>query len=762
MSIDERASTHVYRQKQLFTKEELEARESLCIHEELAYCDAECPLKLDVKAILAAVAKGDFDKAYALYEKNCPFPHLIAAGCEAPCEKVCKRNEVGEGVAIRRIEEALVAYGKAKKGFAGLRKTMKKKKTVAMIGSGLFMLLLLGEVAKKNYPLDVYCRESDKEAWLRVGADFANDTVLEKTMKLLDKMEVTFHFENVLSANLVQEVQGQADVTAVSMDVLAMVDDAAVPDEALMYFEERGLVCGPSEGVLGSAFAAKKAAVTVDRLAQNLHPSNTRGEEGPTTTRLHTSLEGVAPSVQVASEGVFTKEQAQAEAARCLQCHCDECMKACPYLRHYNKFPRLLTREIYNNVGIIMGDHVMNKPINACALCGQCKVICPNGFDVAEVCQKARENMVFTGKMPLAPHEFALMDMLFSNGEAFLARPAVEAETKYVFFPGCQASAIAPATVRAAYLDLAARMDGGVGLLLGCCGIISKWAGRTEMYEETQAQFKNALQEMGNPVVVCACPMCERTLKEWDGVRTTGLWNVLEDIGLPLGADNTARTVALHDSCGARGDDDTQAAIRRIAGALGCEIVPTVYDGDASPCCGYGGLTQYANPEVAGEMTEMCLSRTDAPYLTYCMACRDRFARKGRESMHILELVYGTNADHCPDISQKRYNRLGLKQQLLSECWKEELELTEVPFKIEYAPEALADMDHRLILKSDVVQVLTALRETDEAILDAETGVSVTRARLGNVTVWVKFKDIEGGYLVVGAYSHRMTITRRE
>ena len=31
----------------------------------------------------------------------------------------------------------------------------------------------------------------------------------------------------------------------------------------------------------------------------------------------------------------------------------------------------------------------------------------------------ARQNMVFTGKMPLAPHEFALMDMAFSNDEAF-------------------------------------------------------------------------------------------------------------------------------------------------------------------------------------------------------------------------------------------------------------------------------------------------------------------------------------------------------
>ena len=762
MSIDERASTHVYHQKQLFTKEELQTRESLCIHEEPAYCNAACPLKIDVKAIMAAVAKGDFDKAYTLYEKNLPFPHLLAEGCEAPCEAVCKRCEADEAIAVRRLEEAVVAYGKAKKGFAGLRKTMKKKKHVALLGSGLFMLFLAGEVAKKNYPLEIYCEEADKATWLYHATEFASEETRAKTLKLLEKLEVTFHFESVLSPVLLERVQAGADVVGVSMAVLALLDPSATPDEGLMYLEDRALVCGPAEGVLGSAFAAKKAALTVDRLAQNLHPSNTRGEEGPVATRLITSLEGVTACSQVPCDGLYSKEDAQQEAGRCLQCHCDECMKACPYLRHYDKFPRLLTREIYNNVGIIMGDHVMNKPMNACALCGQCKVVCPNGFDVAEVCQKARANMVDTGKMPLAPHEFALMDMLFSNGEAFLARPAVAATTKYVFFPGCQASAVAPATVRAAYLDLSARMDGGVGLLLGCCGIIAKWAGRTEMYDETKAQFQAALAEMGNPVVVCACPMCARTLKEWDGLQVVGIWEVLEQIGLPEAADQSARTVALHDSCGARGAADVQGAIRRLAVALGCEIVPTVYDGDASPCCGYGGLTQYANPEVAGEMTDMCLSRTDAPYLTYCMACRDRFARKGRESMHLLELVYGTSADHCPDISQKRYNRLGLKQQLLSECWKEELALTDVPFAIEYTQEALDEMDRRVILKSDVAQVLTALRETDEAVLDAETGISITRARLGNVTVWVKFKDIDGGYQVVGAYSHRMTITPRE
>ena len=70
MIIEERASTHVYRQKRLFTKEELEARESLCVHEQPAYCNAACPLKLDTKAMVDAIAAGDFNKALAELKKD--------------------------------------------------------------------------------------------------------------------------------------------------------------------------------------------------------------------------------------------------------------------------------------------------------------------------------------------------------------------------------------------------------------------------------------------------------------------------------------------------------------------------------------------------------------------------------------------------------------------------------------------------------------------------------------------------------------------
>lgn len=755
MIIEERASTHVYRQKRLFTKEELEAREHLCVHEQPAYCNAACPLKLDTKAVMAAIAAGDFNKALQLYEKVTPFPHILSALCEAPCEGKCKLCSLSEGISIRALEAAAVRYGEPTRKRGLLRKKTKK---CAIFGVDLFSLFLAGELAKKMYPVTVYCAEGDYADVIQSCAPGLPEAAEDAAAADLRKIDIKFEW-NADPAVMYADAAKKYDLVCASFAVANQLYPGLAADQAVMVYREQNLITGKTVGVLDAAFGAKKAALSADRLAQSLDPSNTRGEEGSVETKLYTNLERVEPSTRITCD---SRENAVAEAKRCIQCKCDECIRGCAYLQHYNKFPRILTREIYNNVSIIMGDHMMNKPINACSLCGQCSVLCPNGYDMAEVCHMARQNMVSTGKMSLAPHEFALMDMVFSNGEAFLCRsqPGIE-RCKYIFFPGCQATAIAPATVRAAYLDLCNRLEGGVALILGCCGAICDWAGRYEMYEDTVKFLDEKLAELGNPTVIAGCPNCKKELSSHESLEIQGIWEVLENIGLPEKAQRTEKPIAIHDACGARGDAKTQESIRRIAESLGCKVEDTPYSGDQSPCCGYGGLTQFTNREVAKKMTDKCLERSDLPYLSYCMACRDRFAREGRESMHLLELVYGTSADHCPDISAKRYNRLGLKNELLKEVWNEEVEAVDLGFTIEYTPEAEAMMDDRMILKTDVIRVLQALRETGEAILDEETGLIVTRARLGNVTFWVKYTETDTGYLIHRAYSHRMTIHNR-
>ena len=758
--IKERGSTHVYKVNKI-SKEEIDAMAARCVHDEPPFCSAACPLKLDVRAFLEAAGAGNFKKALQLYEKIAPFPLVLSAGCEAPCERRCRLSEIGDGLSVRAVEAAVARFGPVSK-LGGVFRT-KKKKTVAMLGSGIFALLLAGELEKKAYPITVFCEEGDCDAWLRAAAPFLDEEAFALERKRLKGKDIQFAFNCAIDAAFLNEKRQSFDVLCASWELAQRLLPGAQSVPELMICEAERLVTGPSDGVLDTAFAAKRAALTVDRLAQNLDPRNTRGQEGAVESRLYTDLSAATELRRVEASGAgYSKEEAQREAARCIQCRCEECLKSCAYLAHYRKHPGLLAREIYNNTQIIMGDHPLNKAMNACALCNQCTVVCPNGFDMAHVCRLARQNMVSTDKMPLAPHEFALMDQLFSNGEAFLCRPQPGYEhCRYVFFPGCQAAAVAPETVKAAYADLCARITGGVALMLGCCGAIADWAGRVEMAEQTRDFLDREFSKLGDPTVIVGCPSCKKELETHEGLRLRGIWEVLLELGLPEGGHKLDRPAALHDSCGARGDADTQAAIRSLCAALGCELIDTPDSGDRSPCCGYGGLTAYANREVAEELTASCLTQGDAPYISYCMACRDRFARQGRESKHLLELVYGTDASDAPDISEKRYNRLNLKNELLRELWLEEPMEEKLDYTLTYENDARALMDRRMILTEDVVAVLDAFREKGEAIRD-EDGLLIARRRLGNATFWVKFAEDEGGYRVYRAWSHRMKVEKRE
>ena len=279
--------------------------------------------------------------------------------------------------------------------------------------------------------------------------------------------------------------------------------------------------------------------------------------------------------------------------------------------------------------------------------------------------------------------------------------------------------------------------------------------------QEVNEQLKQELARLGDPIIIAGCPSCMKQLKESIGAHVIGIWEILRKIGLPQQAKGLEIPVAIHDACGARGDAQTQDTIRQLLSDMGCIVEDTEYSRDLSPCCGYGGLTAYANKDMAAKMTEKCLERSDAPYITYCMACRDRFAREGRESRHIMELLYGANASNMPDISEKRYNRLILKQTLLKNIWNEEPIMEKKDYTVAYTEEAIHMMDERMILKSDVERVLSDYRENQEAILDEETKELVTRSRLGNVTFWVRFVETEDGYLVHRAYSHRMNIMKR-
>lgn len=725
-----------YLMKQAFGQEELHEREAVCTRDDPPACTASCPLHIDMRTVCSHVAKGDFKKAAGVIRTVTPFLHLLSKNCSRPCVQACRLSELGDGVCLPALEQACALYG----GSGAVNRFMlpKKSQKAAVFGDDLFALACCWELGKKGYEVHWYTTCSSMNDVLSAWGLSAEEAVADLTA--FGGLRITLEKREERKREELEEMVSGADAGCVS----PAFGWTELPEG--VYTAERRET---AEQLLAEA---KHAAFLAERYIQGVHTGSEREEK---ESRLFVTMDGVEGSSVLADPEHVTKESAAAEAARCIQCQCVECIKGCVYLQHYRRNPRAAIREVYNNMSIVMGNHMANGMINACDECGQCRAACPNGFDYPDVCQIAKHTMVETGKMPGSAHEFALLDARFSNGEAYLAKPEPGYENcRYLFFPGCQATAVSPDTVEAAYADLRARLDGGVGLMLGCCGAVAKWAAREDLFQGAMEQLREQWERMGKPQVICACPTCKGIFDEYAGCSAVGIWEVLMESGVKPVSDET---VSVHDACGARGDAKMQADVRAFVEALGCRIEEMPFEGDVSPCCGFGGLMKYTNAEVAGKKARFAAGRAKRKLLTYCMACRDQFSRAGADTCHILELAYQVEPRPVPDLSARRANRLRLKQKLLSELWKEGFEM-ETMLPVTYADGVMEQMEERMILKSDVDAALKAYEASQEAVFDEENRWFVTCHRLGNVTFWVKFTREESGYTVHGAYSHRMTV----
>ena len=69
-----------------------------------------------------------------------------------------------------------------------------------------------------------------------------------------------------------------------------------------------------------------------------------------------------------------------------------------------------------------------------------------------------------------------------------------------------------------------------------------------------------------------------------------------------------------------------QDNIRCILGKLGVNVSELADNRHLTPCCSYGGLMSFANPEVADKVVNRRVGESDLDYLTYCAMCRDNFS----------------------------------------------------------------------------------------------------------------------------------------
>jgi Fe-S oxidoreductase len=438
-------------------------------------------------------------------------------------------------------------------------------------------------------------------------------------------------------------------------------------------------------------------------------------------------------------------------------------------MERFGAYPKKYAREVYNNLSIVMGERKSNRLINSCSLCGLCQQVCPNDFAMQDLCLHARQAMVDRGKMPPSAHEFALLDMAFSQSDRFfLARHQPGHETSvHLFFPGCQLCASAPAQVEKVYDHLRSSLSDGVGLMLGCCGAPAHWAGQRKLFEEQAAYLQAQWDTLGRPRMILACSTCVRMFKDHlPQIPTVSLWPVLEAHPPSAVTSAISLELAVHDPCTTRHEAEMRECVRRLITGCGLETEELSLSRENTECCGFGGLMYNANPELAGVVAQGRAGRSDSDYVAYCAMCRDNLAARGKRVIHLLDLYFPDSRSPdpalrpCPDWSRRQENRARLRDRLLRHLWHEVPAAMKAyqSIRLEISPQVAEQMDRRRIMVEDLQKVIQHAESSGERLFHPPSGRYKAAYAPYKVTFWVEYTPVKDGYIVHGAYAHRMEV----
>ena len=293
-------------------------------------------------------------------------------------------------------------------------------------------------------------------------------------------------------------------------------------------------------------------------------------------------------------------------------------------------------------------------------------------------------------------------------------------------------------------------------LLLTCCGAPAYWAGDQQGHQEMLAKLRGAWQEMGQPVLVCACLTCLRMIRQYaPDITCVSLYKVLAESGLELPAVK-GREYALSDPCAAKFDETAREDVCALLDKMQVPYGILYEKTDEIPCCSFGGNVYGAEPDMANEMAKKRVEKDPRPYIAYCSNCRDIYASWGKDAVHIIDLLTGleTEGRPAPHISQRRANRIMAKALVTGE----EAVMDKPLFRLDISPEVQAHMDANLIYEEDVCKVIDYAEKNNSKFVDEE-GNSIAHLVIGLPTIWVEYRKLaEEHYQIVSCYCHRMTV----
>jgi hypothetical protein len=203
-----------------------------------------------------------------------------------------------------------------------------------------------------------------------------------------------------------------------------------------------------------------------------------------------------------------------------------------------------------------------------------------------------------------------------------------EREEKLFFAPGCALMIYKPELAEKIHQFLNEKLD-GVDMLLTCC------------------QHDPNLPE--NSTVINVCPGCDKRFsKDYKGVTTVSLWEVINENSFFVYPDYKGRKMSIIDACPTREVSIVQNSIRDLLIKMNIDLVEPKNTRKESTCCGdlyYGSMPTVKVKEI---MTQKALEMPVNDIVVHCVSCVVAVCNGGKKPQYVADLLF--NEDSLPEI----------------------------------------------------------------------------------------------------------------
>ncbi len=360
-----------------------------------APCQIACPAHMDIPKMNRLIATGKFDEALKVVKKDIALPAVLGRVCPAPCENACHRKTVDEPISIcllkrivgddgvepeliqvEKVGKKVIVIGAGPAGLAAAYYLQIKGVQVTLIDKNEKAGgLLRTEINDEILPKDVLDKEID--SILKTGVEFQggkeiNSDIFESFKKEFDAI--------IIATGSISENSKLFGLKAGPKGIVADRNTYRTSDEKIFAI---GNVLRSSKLAVRSVGQGKEVAFSV---MQFFNKQEIKGEPRIFNSRfgrlvvdefaeyIKESVEGKRVLPETGGHSGFSKEEAIAEAKRCLHCDCramDDC-KLREYSDGYNVNQRRFKTSKRRNITKQMKHGSVVYEPQKCIRCGIC------------------------------------------------------------------------------------------------------------------------------------------------------------------------------------------------------------------------------------------------------------------------------------------------------------------------------------------------------------------------------------------------------